>query len=71
MEEYIDAFGVDPRDPAFQEQEAKALAAWKEQLASQQPEEEDVERVMRLRREQDDKLALLRQRRAAQRRQGR
>ena len=69
LNDYIREFG-DPRDPVFKQKEAEALAAWKEQIASRQPEETDLQRIMRLRREQESRLAILKQR-LAQRRQGR
>jgi hypothetical protein len=69
IDSYIEEFG-DPNDPEFQEKEAKALEAWQAQLAAR-PEETDIERVMRLRREQTARVQEHREQREQLNRQGR
>lgn len=59
VDEYKREFG-DPSDPEFQAREAEALAAWQRQLAAQ-PGETDIERIMRLRREQTRRIRDYRQ----------
>ena len=60
LDEYKQEFG-DPSTPEFKAKEAAALAEWNRQLATQ-PSESDLERIVRLRYQQTERIRAYRDR---------